>query len=291
MDASLHARDLETDRLELRDRLPEGLSVPRVGDGIVDAALRRSHRHRGDRDASLVEDRQEVRVAAAALAEQVLLRDPRVREAQRVRVRGVPADLVVGLLGDETRGARRHDDRRDLLLSVLPLARHRRDRDELRDVGTGVRDELLGTVDHPLGAVELRGRFGGTGVRTGIGFGEPETRERLTGGEVRQQRLLLLLGAEFEDRHHAESDTGLDRHRRRLVDPAELLEREGEGEVVATHAAIFLGDRKSEQAHLAHLRDDVVGEAMLAVVLRCLRRDDLVREVRNRFLQFGVVAF
>ena len=75
---------------------------------------------RRDRDAALVEDAQEVGIAAAALAEQVLFGHPHIVEAQRVGVRGVPADLVVGGFDGESRGGRRNQDRRDLLLAVPP---------------------------------------------------------------------------------------------------------------------------------------------------------------------------
>src|SRR3712207_7730459 len=55
----------------------------------VHAALGGPHRERGDGDGALVEDPQEVGVAAAALAEQVLLGHPDVVEGQRVGVAGV----------------------------------------------------------------------------------------------------------------------------------------------------------------------------------------------------------
>ena len=50
---------------------PNACALLGVADGLVDAGLRQPDRERGDRDAALVEDRQEVGVAAAALAQQV----------------------------------------------------------------------------------------------------------------------------------------------------------------------------------------------------------------------------
>ena len=65
---------------------------------------------------------------------------------------------------------------------------------------------------------------------------------------------LLLLGAEAVDRHGAERDARLERDGDALVDAGELLEREAQREVVAAHAAVLLGERQAEQAHLGHAR-------------------------------------
>ena len=108
---------------------------------------------------------------------------------------------------------------------------------------------------------------GPAGVAAGAGLGEAEGAERLAAGELRQPLLLLRLGAEPEDRHRAERAAGLEGHGDRLVDPAELLEGEAQGEVVAAHAAVLLGERQAEQAHLAHLLHDVVGERLGLVVV------------------------
>ena len=53
----------------------------------------------------------------------------------------------------------------------------------------------------------------------------------------------------------------------RLVDPAELLEREAQREVVAAHAAVLLGERQAEQPHLAHLRARCRTGSFVAVVV------------------------
>src|SRR5690606_13951710 len=121
-------------------------------------------------------------------------------------------------------------------------------------------DELLGAVDDPVVAVADRGRPRRTGVGAGTGLGEPERAERLARGELRQPALLLLLRAEPQDRHRAETDAGLERDAERLVDACDLLDREAEGGVVAVRrgAAVALRERQREQAHLAHLTDDPV---------------------------------
>ena len=60
-------------------------------------------RERGDRDAALVEDLEELREPAAPLAEQVGLRHPGVGEGEPVGVGRVPAHLPVGRLHLEAR--------------------------------------------------------------------------------------------------------------------------------------------------------------------------------------------
>ena len=62
----------------------------------------------------------------------------------------------------------------------------------------------------------------------------PNAGQRPAGDEVGQPALLLLLGAEGQDRVDAQADAGLERDADRLVDAAELLDRHAQrGEVAA----------------------------------------------------------
>ena len=65
--AHLHVGDLELDGLVRADRLAERHPGAGVCHRLVDASLRQADRQGRDRDAALVEDREELRVAAAAL--------------------------------------------------------------------------------------------------------------------------------------------------------------------------------------------------------------------------------
>ena len=58
--------------------------------------------------------------------------------------------------------------------------------------------------------------------------------------------------------------------------------RDAQREVVAAHAAELLRERQAEQAHLAHLPDDLVRERVLLVVLGDDRRDHLAGELARR---------
>ena len=95
MGADLHVGDLELHHLVGADRLAERLPLVRVPQRLVHAALRQPDAEGGDGDAALVQDREELRVAPAALAEQVLGGDPAVGEGELTGVGGVPAHLGV----------------------------------------------------------------------------------------------------------------------------------------------------------------------------------------------------
>ena len=62
-------------------------------------------------------------------------------------------------------------------------------------------------------------------------------------------------------------------------------ERQGQGEVVSAHPAVFLGKREAEQAQFAHLTENLVRELVIVVALSGGRRDDLVSEIAHRILQ------
>src|SRR5699024_9787114 len=291
-DAGLHTGDLEGDALEVGDRLAEGLALLRVLHGFVDTALGGADGQGADGDAALVEDAQEVRVAASAFAEQVLFGHLHIVEGERVRVRGVPADLVIGRFGGEAGGAGRDHDRRNLghLTAGLrgPGPGHGGGGNEPGDVGAGVRDEALAAVDRP-GAV-LQGGLGpgASGIGAGFGFGQAEGSQARGVGELGQPFLLLLFGAEAVDRHRAQGDSGLEGDRQRLVDPADLLDGQAQGEVVAAHAAVLLVEGQTEQPHLPHLGDEGVGELVLGIELGGHGCDFVVGELRHPLAQVFV---
>ena len=114
---------------------------------------------------------------------------------------------------------------------------------------------------------------GGAGVGAGVGLGQAEAGERAPGDEVGEEALLLGVGAVREDRVDAEADAGRERDADRLVDPAELLDGDAQaGERAALGvlegAAVLLGDDEAEQPEVAHPRDEVGREVVLAVPAR-----------------------
>ena len=161
------------------------------------------------------------------------------------------------------------------------LAGARGDGDQAGELGAGVGDELLRAVDDPLAADELGLGPRGARVGAGAGLGQPEARELLARDQVGQPGLLLLVGAVAQDRVDAEADGGLERDPHRLVDPADLLDRDAQAGEVAVRAAVLLGGGEPEQAELPHLAHDVDREVVLAVPLGGARRDLLLGEVAD----------
>ncbi len=178
LDLGREVGDLGLDRLELGDRLAEGLALLGVGDRLVERALGEADAHRRDADPAAVEDVEEVLEAVAAAAEQVALRHAAVLEAERPCVGGVPAHLAVGLSGLVAGRPVGHDQVGDLLAPV-GLAGDGGDRDAAGDVGPRVGDELLGAVDDPLAVLELGGGPHVAGIRAGLRLGQPEGGELL----------------------------------------------------------------------------------------------------------------
>ena len=82
---------------------------------------------------------------------------------------------------------------------------------------------------------------------------------------------------------------GLEGDADRLVDPAELLDGDAQAGEVAVGAAVLLGRGEPEEAEVAHLVDDVDREVVVAVPLRGVRRDLLLREVAHRAAELLVV--
>ena len=196
-----------------------------------------------------------------------------VVEGEAVGVGGVPSELVVARVDGEAGRAGGHEDGADLRRAVVVGARAGGDRDDRREVAAGVGDERLGAVDDPVVAVAGGAGAGGTGVGAAAGLGQPERRERTAGDEVGQEARLLLLAPEAEDRVDAEADPGAERDADGLVDAAELLDRDDERHEVAVGAAVLLRNDETEEAEVAHLRDEVGREVAVAVPLRDVRRD------------------
>ena len=138
-----------------------------------------------------------------------------VGERQLTGVGRLPAELVQRR-GDLVAGRPVLDDEvRDLV-----LARAGGDRHAPGQLGAGVRDEHLRAVDDPRAVAQLGGRPRRARVRAGVRLGQPEGGEPPAGGEVGQPAVLLLVGAEQEDRHRPERRVRRDRDRDRRVDRA-----------------------------------------------------------------------
>ncbi len=139
---------------------------------------------------------------------------------------------------------------------------------------------LLGAADVGLLAVHDEGllvlvprRDGLDGAEVGAaaGLGGVDAGERLAGGHGRQHFLLQLVGAvAIDDVRPADGEQRVDGSAHAEVGARDLLDgdhRVDQALVVGDrHAAVLLGDRHAEHAHLGHAGRDVVGDAVLGLV-------------------------
>ncbi len=106
----------EGDRLEPADRPSEGVPLLGVVERVVEARLCATDRKRSDRDPAVVEDREEVLVARARLAQERVAGDGQSSSDEVVGVAGVPAELVRRRCDGEARCTGGDDERGDLVV-------------------------------------------------------------------------------------------------------------------------------------------------------------------------------
>ena len=146
----------------------------------------------------------------------------------------------------------------------------------------GVRNELLGAVDHPVAVLQPRARARVAGIGARLRLGQPERAEPFAGAQLRHQFALLLLRAEHVNRLRAQRGMRAQRDRDRRVHPRELLDGQCVGERVAAATAVLLRERDAHQVQLAELRDDLIRERLRAVELLGHRRDLALGEFPDR---------
>src|SRR4051812_1004045 len=120
------------------------------------------------------------------------------------------------------------------------------------------------------------------GVAAAAGLREREGGDLVALGEGWDEALDLLPGAVGDDRQRARARVDGERDAHAGVGAGELLEDEDVAEEVGAGAADVLRDADAHEAELAELGEDVLGEAVLAVPLGRVRRDDLVGEPRGQ---------
>ena len=108
------------------------------------------------------------------------------------------------------------------------------------------RGEHLLAVDDPVVAVGHRPCLGRGDVGSRVGFGVAEAEDDLPGQERREERLLLLLGADGADGagHHDRLAEAVGGHARE----AQLVAHGGHLERIATLPAVLLGPRRGDPA-------------------------------------------
>ncbi len=182
-------------------------------------------------------------------------------------------DLIAGRIG-------RHDEGGDALLAGIGIG-DGEDDDDMAVLARG--DELLGAVEHIVIAVAARAGAQVGGVGAGLRLGQRKAADPFAARKLRQEALLLLLGAEFQDRHAA--DRAVDAHdgRARPVAGGDFLEGHGIGDGAGVRAAIGFRHQHAEQAEFAHLLQLLAWERhAIAVAVGRTRRQPLAGEVAGQ---------
>ena len=191
-------------------------------------------------------------------------RHPDVLEVEPAEVVGLQAHRVVALAHLEPVHALLEDQGDVLVLAVDLGAREGRDH-----VGSrAVADVALLTVQNP-GAVGLLDRPGAqvVGVRPRLGLGQREGRQLAAGGEVGEEALLLLVGAEQGDALEADRLVDAEDDRQRRVDLADGLEDPGVAGLGEALPAVLLLDVEAERPDLAQVAEHLVGDPALLLGL------------------------
>ena len=147
-------------------------------------------------------------------------------------------------------------------------------------VGAGEQQEHVGAgaegapglhaVDEP--AAVGAGGAGGDGGRVGaeVGLGDGDGVQDLGGGELGQPLVLLLLGAAGDERAGEDLGPGDEGAAGAEAAAAQLLGGDDHADVLglaaAAVAAVLLGDRQAEGAHLGEAADDVLGDVVVVAV-------------------------
>ena len=163
-------------------------------------------------------------------------RDAAAVERERARVRGLPAHLLERRADVVARRAVRHDEVRDLVVAGARGDRHA----AVIAVPALVMNILAPSITHS--PPSARARAGRAGVGAGLRLGQPEGRQPLAGGELRQPLARAAARRRKQDGHRAERGVRGDGDRERGVDARELLDGQGVGQRVGAGAAVVLGD-------------------------------------------------
>src|SRR5262249_23217331 len=119
------------------------------------------------------------------------------------------------------------------------------------------------------------------GVGAGVGLRETERAELLAANRRHQPALLLLLGAEAQDRDAAETDVRQQRRREAAVHTADLLDEQTAHDHVAAAAAVLLGIAAAEVAELSELAEEIEREGLGGLELVDARGERLLGEAAD----------
>src|SRR5207249_5109457 len=251
----------------------------RIAQGRLEGRLAHPDGAGGMGDAAALERPGHLLEAALAPAEKRRHRNLHVVESESGGLRGVMPGLAE-LPGDgEARGGRVDDEHADARPAPRPvgIGGHQA---VVGDVP--VRDEHLRPVDDVVVAAALRGGADRGGVGARVGLGEAEGAELLAPDGGHEVVLLLLLGAEAEDRDAAEPHVREERRGKAAVHARDLLDQETAHHHVPTASAVCFRIADAEVAEASELREEVAREGLRSLELLDARCERLLREAPDR---------
>src|SRR5262249_32771764 len=144
-------------------------------DGVIERSLRQSKRaRRKEQPRRLIAFVQD-EASLVRLTDDIVGRYLALIEIERARIRGAPAELAVLLAAVIALRVVRNEKQRELLLRRVGRAAHREQQREGRELGAGVGDVSLLTIDHPAIIAEHAGaglEAGGVAAGAGLGAGD-----------------------------------------------------------------------------------------------------------------------
>ncbi len=155
-----------------------------------------------------------------------------------------------------------------------------------------VGDEGLRSVDH-VAAVDPLGRGADArDVGSRAGLGDAEGADLLPSDRRPQEALLLVVGAELEDRRRGDAGVGAEAgaHATRAAGPGELLGPDGVVEVVATLAAQLHRVLEAEEAELGGAVIELSGELSCVLPLVEVGGDLRLHPAVDRLAQLLVLG-
>jgi hypothetical protein len=197
LDLRRHLGELVPRDLEAADRPAERGPLAGVLERLVEHALRAGDAARRADQPLALELPHDVVEAAADLAEGGARGDADVLEGEERRVGRVHPELLEALLAHDAGKVHVDEEEREAVVAGVRVGL----RDEHDEVGpVAVRDVRLRAVDDEVVAVPRRPGADAGDVGARVGLGDAEARDSLAADRGREVLLLLLLGAEGEDR-------------------------------------------------------------------------------------------
>ncbi len=210
-----------------------------------------------------------------------MLGEPDVLHDQLRGHRGTQAHLGVDVVGGEPWGIGWDDEAADPLLGPRP------DDGDIGDSTVG--DPHLRAVEYPIAAVPLGVCPHRSWVRAGVGLGETEAADHLTGGHPREPLLLLLLRAEPPDGEHRQRTLNRDEAAGPCVARLEFDAGQSVGGGAGPGAAVAL-EVHPEQPEGAHLLGQIAGKSPLLVPGSDVGQDPVGHEPSHRVAQQALLV-